>query len=142
MPVLKKTAASAPLGSVRVTWAGSVAVDVWSPKPGGITFDETGNPTCYSNNSTNYGVSKVSNLMLATEFARRYPVKENKIITNAWNPGNLQTELQRHSSKLLLLAMTWMLYPPVYGAYTELFAGWSEEAGRESNHGKYIWPWG
>lgn len=26
--------------------------------------------------------------------------------------------------------------------YTELFAGWSEEAGRKENAGKYVVPWG
>ena len=34
------------------------------------------------------------------------------------------------------------MYPPVYGAYTELFAGWGEEAGREERKGAYIGPWG
>jgi hypothetical protein len=30
----------------------------------------------------------------------------------------------------------------VYGAYTELFAGWSEEAGKPEKNGAYIIPWG
>lgn len=127
---------------MRVTWAGSVAIEVFSPKPGGVTFDESGNPTCYSSTSTNYGVSKAANLMLATEFAKRFPVNETNIVTNAWNPGNLQSELQRHTPRVQMMATSWMLYPTVYGAYTELYAGWSEEAGKKENSGKYIWPWG
>ena len=35
-----------------------------------------------------------------------------------------------------------LCYPPVYGAYTELYAGWSEQAGREEGKGAYIVPWG
>ena len=80
--------------------------------------------------------------MLASEFARNHPFHDNKIITNAWNPGNLKSDLQRHASKVRLMATSWMLFPSVNGAYTELFAGWSEDAGRVENHGKYIWPWG
>jgi retinol dehydrogenase-12 len=33
-------------------------------------------------------------------------------------------------------------YPVQNGAYTELFAGWGEEAGRSENGGKFISPWG
>jgi retinol dehydrogenase-12 len=39
-------------------------------------------------------------------------------------------------------AMPFLVYKPVFGAYTELFAGWSEEAGKPENDAKYIVPWG
>lgn len=144
LPTMEKTAASAPTASVRVAWAGSFAVDALSPS-GGITFDGQGeeganvrsHPT---NQETNYGMSKVGNLYLATEFARRYP--QSPVIHTAFNPGNLKTSLQRHSAMLdSWIIEKLILYPAVYGAYTELFAGWSEEVTPQKN-GAYVWPWG
>lgn len=34
-----------------------------------------------------------------------------------------------------------MLYPPKFGAYTELYAGWSPDITLKTN-GSYIVPWG
>lgn len=141
-PLILRTASESPTGTTRVTWAGSIVTDVLAPKPDGITFDSTDTPVIYRNNAINYSVSKVANLMLASEFAKRFPFSESKIITNAWNPGNLHSEIHRHNSKMLLMLMSWMMYPTVYGAYTELWAGWSMESGKEENNATYIWPWG
>lgn len=43
------------------------------------------------------------------------------------NPGNLKTDLQRHLSAIQSFIIGFMVYPPVFGAYTELFAGLSPE---------------
>jgi retinol dehydrogenase-12 len=43
------------------------------------------------------------------------------------NPGNLSSELQRHGGMVWQFAKL-MFYPPVNGAYTELFAGLAPEA--------------
>lgn len=142
MPLLLKTAATSTPGSVRVTWAGSVGVDVWSPKPGGVLFDDkTGGPI-WADLNTSYGMSKVANVMLSSELAKRFPFRESRLITNSWNPGNLKSELQRHTGMFTYLSLYWLLFPVVNGAHTELFAGWSEDAGKEENNAKYIWPWG
>ncbi|KAF1349820.1 hypothetical protein BDV97DRAFT_389916 [Delphinella strobiligena] len=141
-PLILRTASESPNGTTRVTWAGSMVVDVLAPKPDGITFDSTDTPIVHRNNAINYSVSKVANLMLASEFAKRFPFNESNIITNAWNPGNLHSEIHRHNSKILLLFLSWMMYPTTNGAYTELWAGWSMEAGKEENNARYIWPWG
>ena len=66
-PILEKTAASAPANSVRVAWAGSLAIDFGSP-PGGVRFDEKGKVKIESNPPTNYGASKAGNLFLAQKF--------------------------------------------------------------------------
>jgi len=39
------------------------------------------------------------------------------------------------------MILKWMLYEPIYGAYTELFAGLSPEV-KEENSGCFIQPWG
>lgn len=137
-PILTKTAASSPPGSTRVTWAGSLAVDIVSPKPGGITFaSENAGPKTLGRNG-DYGQSKAGNLLLANESAKKWGT-ESGVLHLAWNPGNLKTELQRHAAGASL--MNWMLHPAVFGAYTELYAGWSEDLGM-SDAGKFIVPWG
>jgi len=143
LPVLTKTASNSPPGSVRVLWAASSAVDVLSPKGGlAIHNSSTGEPKSKQSQGANYGQSKVGNLFLAHEFACRYPVKESNMIANSWNPGNLKTELQRHVPAVGRMVLGSMLFHPRFGAYTELWAGWSEEAGKAENNGRFIWPWG
>lgn len=44
LPILMKTAAYSPVGSVRVLWAGSIAVHVNAPTPGGMEVDSNGKP--------------------------------------------------------------------------------------------------
>ncbi|KAK5121599.1 hypothetical protein LTR85_004771 [Meristemomyces frigidus] len=138
-PLLQKTAASSPPGSVRVTWAASLAT-LGSPK-GGVAWDEkTGGAKVHNSRGTDYAQSKACNVLLAKEYQRHYGA--DGIVSNAWNPGNLTSELQRHQTWIESVMTKGLVFPTVYGGYTELFAGWSEEAGREENRGKYVGPWG
>jgi retinol dehydrogenase-12 len=57
------------------------------------------------------------------------------------NPGNLKTELQRHLPWLVVKFFHWISYAPVYGAYTELFSGFSPEITLE-NSGCWVIPFG
>lgn len=140
-PLLKKTASSSPAGSVRVTWAASLAT-LFSPKNGIAWSDSTKTtPKLHGDRVTDYAQSKASNVLLAKEYATRHG-NANGVISNAWNPGNLASELQRHSSAVEKFFIKFLCYPPVYGAYTELSAGWGEEAGRKENAGGYVVPWG
>ena len=144
-PLLQRTAElpDTPAGSVRVTWAASIAVDMYSARGGGMDFNKEGNYVAdQKDQRLNYGASKVGNVFLASEFARRYAPTKGAMISNSWNPGNLRTELQRHTPSWILVFAGWMMHPPVFGGYTELFAGWGEEAGRKEKNGAYIAPWG
>jgi hypothetical protein len=38
--------------------------------------------------------------------------------------------------------MSLFLWPPRYGAYTELYAGLSPDLTIEKHSGAFIWPWG
>lgn len=137
LPALKKTASTAPAGTVRVTWAGSL-ID-FSPE-GGVQFDEkTGQPKLHGSQQTNYVQTKAANAFLASEFARRYG--KDGIISVGWNPGNLKTELGRHMSFIAKLLVQPLLYEPKFGAYTMLYAGWSSDID-ESLNGAYVWPFG
>ena len=95
-PVLRQTAATAPANTVRVAWAGSVAIDVYSPN-GGVEFDEQGNVK-YRNQKSAYGVSKAGNLFLASEFGKR--TRGEGIVSVVFNPGNLRTALQSNMSTI------------------------------------------
>jgi retinol dehydrogenase-12 len=138
LPIIEKTAASSPAGSVRVTFAGSLAVDLMSPT-GGVTWTND-QPTVHASQQTNYGQSKAGNALLASALRRR--VEKSRVVANAWNPGNLKSELQRHMPSAQAMLVNMIVYPVKNGAYTELFAGWGDEPGRPENAGAFIIPWG
>ncbi|KUI62037.1 hypothetical protein VP1G_09163 [Cytospora mali] len=139
LPILTKTASSSPTATVRVAWAASVAVNIAAPKPHGVILDDDGRPKDQGV-KFNYGQTKVGNVFLAREFAKTTP--QTGVVHAAFNPGNLRTELQRHwtgpenwiSDKILA-------YPPILGAYTELWTILSPELTPEKS-GAYVYPWG
>jgi NAD(P)-dependent dehydrogenase (short-subunit alcohol dehydrogenase family) len=138
LPILQKTAAEAPKDSVRVTWAASLAA--WYAPRDGVAFDsKTLAPEIGRIKAINYGQSKAGNILLASEFAKRYG--NDGIVSVSWNPGNLSTELQRHTSVFVTTPMKLMLHPAKFGAYTELWAACSPDVNKKVN-GTFIAPWG
>jgi len=140
-PILSRTAASSPTAAVRVAWAGSVGVDVASPGSGGMQLNADGEPNVQGiRNELQYGQTKVGNYFLCKELSRSTP--ENKIVHACFNPGNLRTDLQRYMPGLSAKILDFMLlYPPVFGGYTELWAAVSPEITPDKS-GAYVWPWG
>ncbi|KAL2831124.1 NAD(P)-binding protein [Aspergillus cavernicola] len=138
LPLLKNTATSSPSGSVRVVWVASIiAVSV---AKGGIIFDEqTGAPKVLRDPMENYMESKVGNVFLANEMAKR--AGKDGILNLSVHPGLMRTELQRHRSPIMGAFMGLVFKPPRYGAYTELFAALSPQVTSKRN-GSYIIPWG
>ncbi|KAJ5577230.1 short-chain dehydrogenase [Penicillium sp. DV-2018c] len=141
-PILKRTAEIAPLNSVRVCWASSILSGL-SPQ-GGVNFDDSGAPIL-SNAYDSYFVSKAANNLLAAEFGKRY--KSSKVLSVAFNPGNLNTDLTQHMMLPYLesierILQRCILWPSRYRAYTELYAGLSPELTIEHHSGAFIWPWG
>ncbi|KAF1808682.1 short-chain dehydrogenase [Eremomyces bilateralis CBS 781.70] len=142
LPLLQRTAATAPRHSVRVTWAASIVIE--QAPTGGIAWNAaTGGPTVLGGLNgvrRNYAQSKAGNVMLATEFARRYG--KDGIVSVSWNPGNLASELMRDVPSVARWLARWVFLHPVrLGAFTELFAGWSPEIG-EGRNGAHVIPWG
>ena len=140
MPILTRTAASSPTDSVRVLWAASVGIQIFAPDKG-VAFDErTGAPKIFSDQRTNYGQTKVGNVLLAVKTAELYASKG--VVSVSFNPGNLKTELMRHTDSFLMrMSAKAMLYPAIFGAYTELYSGWSEEI-TAAKRISYVVPWG
>lgn len=135
-PVLVSTAKTVAPGSVRVVWVSSSAVHR-SP-PGGIDFSNLD----YKKEVgkwEKYGISKAGLYYYGTQYARLH--KDDGITSVSLHPGNLKTDLQRHVPKLEMLVIDMMVYPPINGAYTELFAGLSPDVTLEKS-GAWLMPWG
>ncbi|KAL7892325.1 short-chain dehydrogenase [Trichoderma sp. SZMC 28014] len=136
-PLLVSTAKTAAPDSVRVVWVSSSTTDR-SP-PGGIDFDNLDYEKKDPGKWAKYGISKAGLYYYATQYAKLY--KPDGIISVSLHPGNLKTELQRHVSAVQMVVINMMVYPPVNGAYTELFAGLSPDVTLEKS-GAWIQPWG
>ncbi|KAF5020063.1 hypothetical protein F66182_7905 [Fusarium sp. NRRL 66182] len=136
-PLLQSTAKSAPKDSVRVIWVSSSAADVMSPvggfEPDNLDYHQP------RNIMHKYAVSKAGNFYHNTEFARNY--KKDGIVSVSLNPGNLSSELDRTTSWWLYYPRVFTTYPPINGAYTELFAAFTPEITIEKS-GIWVVPWG
>jgi retinol dehydrogenase-12 len=123
-PLLVETAKKEPSGTVRVVWVSSV-IELGSPKPGGVPLDNLD----YHDEKSGvfrYAVSKAGNYLLAVEYAKRH--KDDGIISVPLNPGNLDSDLTRDLGSVTRFFFRLFLgYPPINGAYTELFAGLSPQ---------------
>ncbi|KAF2442378.1 NAD(P)-binding protein [Karstenula rhodostoma CBS 690.94] len=139
--VLERTAGEKDGGEVRVCWAGSIGVELAAPR-GNVVFEAREGGEVIQEGLDKmgmYGMSKCANVMLGVEGARRDAADD--IVHVSFNPGNLYSELQRHASWFEYFALKAILYPTKFGAYTELFAGWSPEITKAMN-GCYVVPWG
>jgi retinol dehydrogenase-12 len=128
-PILVATAKQETPGAVRVVWVSSTAAEVLSHKPGGVPLDNLDyhNPRPALNL---YGNSKAGNYLHATEFAKRH--RTDGIVSVALHPGNLDSDLYRDQGAVSsFLLRHSILYAPVFGAYTELFAGLSHQVSME-----------
>ncbi|OAF99003.1 NAD(P)-binding protein [Paraphaeosphaeria sporulosa] len=142
-PILARTASKKESGEVRVCWAGSIGIELAAPK-GSVLFEEARDGSGERvkeglDKMETYGMTKCANVILGVEGARRDAA--DGIVHVSFNPGNLYSELQRHASWLEFFALKAILYPTKFGAYTELFAGWSPEI-TSANNGCYVVPWG
>ena len=121
-PILVATAKSESPNTVRVVWVSSSAMEIYAHQSIAIQQDNLDyhidKPVHYK-----YGISKTGNYLHAVEFARRY--KAEGVVSIPLNPGNLTSDLYREQSLWLTLLSKLVGYPPVFGAYTELFAGLS-----------------
>ncbi|KAI1108111.1 hypothetical protein F5Y14DRAFT_437401 [Nemania sp. NC0429] len=128
-------ASSAP-GSVRVVWVSSNAAEAFSTN----NFVQTVERAESLSAKDKYFGSKLGNYLHAAEYATRH--RADGVVSVSLNPGALDSELWRTQFSLVRSLMrATLLHPPVYGAYTCLFAAFSSEVTLE-NSGTYIAPWG
>lgn len=121
-PTLASTASSEPAGTVRVVWVSSMGTEAVGEKGRGISEDYLSYwPSLMP--LERYGISKAGAWLHGAEFARRHA--GDGIVSVPCNPGHLRSDLYRESGWLFKAAISPVLYPPVFGAYTELFCGLS-----------------
>lgn len=146
-PTIQRTAADPHgiAGATRVLWASSLA-HIGCPR-GGVGFDASGEVKVHHDRYTDYAQSKAANILLAREYQARYgtvmstSAEKRRIVSVPFHPGALKTELLRHQTWYEDVFAALFCRPAVYGAYTELWAGWSEDVGKKENEGKYVVPW-
>ncbi|KAJ7267280.1 NAD(P)-binding protein [Mycena rebaudengoi] len=86
-----------------------------------------------------YAQSKWAIAVFAMELARRYG--DQGIVSTAVNPGNLDTDISRHShGAMAFLTNTLLVYPVEWGCIAQLWVGTSAEG--TLLNGKYVGPWG
>lgn len=124
-PIMIETAKKESLDTIRAVWVSSMGAELLSPKPGGIPMDNLDYHVGQSP-SYKYGVTKAGNYLHATEYARRH--EKDGIVSVAVHPGMLNSDIGQYMSTITNWILKWLfLYPPIFGAYTELFAGLSLE---------------
>ena len=122
-PTLVATAKSEPPNTVRVVWVSSLGLEMIGEKSYGISLNY---PQYWPalKPLERYGISKAGNWLHGVEFAKRY--QADGVVSVPCNPGHLRSDLYRDSGTLLKTFLnTFVTYPPVNGAYTEVFAGLS-----------------
>ncbi|KFZ03052.1 hypothetical protein V502_11281 [Pseudogymnoascus sp. VKM F-4520 (FW-2644)] len=140
-PIISRTATAPgtqPL-SVRIVWV--VSMLQGGTLPGAMQFDKDGAPVILEKPFMgNYLQSKAGSAWLADEFAKRLGSKG--VLSISIHPGLMKTELQRNWGFFTSVAMSLVFRsPPVFGAYSELYAGFSPEIKAEHNGG-HMMAWG
>ncbi|GAW19585.1 hypothetical protein ANO14919_090730 [Xylariales sp. No.14919] len=141
LPQLRAAAAAASpsaAGQTRVIWTASGLMDNGSP-PNGVDFSALDQGI--KDRVTNYGASKAGAFFLGREFARRHG--GDGILSVTLNPGNLRAGSFNGTAWPIVFVLNslGMLHDPVFGGYTELYAGLSPDLKIEHN-GTYVIPWG
>lgn len=138
LPVLVRTAKSAPKDSVRVVFASSGIIDIAGP-PGGLSLAEITAGGHTKDIAHNYSASKAGDWFLASELDRR--MRGSGIVSIAQSPGTLKTKGWDDVHWAMKFLMRPVMYEPKLGAYTELWAGLSGQVTAEDG-GRFAIPWG
>ncbi|QPG76596.1 hypothetical protein FOA43_003988 [Brettanomyces nanus] len=139
--IIIKTAKSEPPNSVRILWVSSMG-HYLAPHGGinwkDINFEHEKKPWINL-----YGQSKALDIYLSYLWAKKHP--GTGVVSISCHPGVLDTQLVRYhpigAIGRAVMAVVNPIYPPEYGAYTELFAVLSPTI-TTKNDGNYVNPWG
>lgn len=134
-PAVIKTAHSSAPGSVRIVWVSSSAVII-SNVPGGINFDDMSYKESQPSALQLYSQSKIGNAYQAYLWSKNHP--DSGVVSVSVDPGNLKSNIGRHTPKTMTRAFEYLLYPSKYGAYTELAALLAPGV----EDGDHLIPWG
>lgn len=134
LSALTARASDAAPASVRIIWTASFSVDGETPK-GGFKMEDVKKP---KGRDAIYAITKTGNWFLASELGKE--LAPRGILNLAQSPGNMNTPLLKDLEWWRSWARL-LLHPPKLGAYTELYAGLSDDFGME-DVGGFVIPWG
>ena len=121
IPTLVATAKTEPPSSVRVVWVSSLGTEMVGEEHYGLSLDYLKYWPALKP-LERYGISKAGNWLHGVEFAKRY--QADGVVSIPCNLGHLCSDLYRDGGTIFKAVLnTLVTYPPVNGAYTELFAG-------------------
>lgn len=125
-PALISTARSEPAGSVRIIWVSSLGTEMVGEKSIGLSVNDL---EAHAKRAPmdRYGLSKTGNWLHAVDCARR--LHTEGVVSIPINPGNLRTELARQHPVFIQRILALLVYPPLYGACTQLYAAMSSDIG-------------
>ena len=122
-PTLVATAKTERPNTIRVVWVSSMGTEMVGEKSHGMSLDYLKYWPSISP-LERYGLSKAGNWLHGVEYAKRH--QADGVVSISCNPGHLQTDLYRDGGRLFKAALSALaLFPPINGAYTEIFAGLS-----------------
>ena len=136
LPILRSTAETTPIASVRVIWTASIVVDAFALETG-IELAELFQKD--ADEFHNYLNTKVGNWFLADSLASQ--IGGYGILSLVQNPGNIKTNIMRHSRPFFRFVLGPFLHAPRFGAYTGVWSAFSCDLTIDDG-GKYILPWG
>ncbi|KAF2805333.1 short-chain dehydrogenase [Mytilinidion resinicola] len=142
-PILRRTAiaegaAKKPFKAVRVVFVGSLLTSFGKPR-GGVTLTEDGVPSDEYKGMDRYMQTKFGDVFLGAGFAKA--LGDDGILSVSLHPGLMKTELQRNMPAVASMAIGVVFKSAKYGAYTELYAGFSPKLTGADN-GEFFIPWG
>ncbi|OKL64712.1 hypothetical protein UA08_00525 [Talaromyces atroroseus] len=141
-PILIQTAQaeqSYASNSVRVVWVCSAGTEMGAEKSVGLHMDNLDYHIA-KDGMYKYAISKVGDYLYGVEYAKRH--RKDGIVSVPLNPGNLASDLYRDQTNWLFRMFLMLITHPVkLGAYTELYAGVSEDVTIEKS-GSWLIPWG
>ena len=138
LPVLRQTADLQPKASVRVVFTSSGIIDMVGPA-GGVSLAELAPGKHSGDKNRNYSASKAGNWLLASEFDKR--TRGAGVVCVAQSPGTLKTKGWDGASLATKILMRPFMHEAKMGAYTELWAGLSQDVKLEDG-GRFAVPWG
>ncbi|KFA64338.1 hypothetical protein S40285_02902 [Stachybotrys chlorohalonatus IBT 40285] len=135
-PLIQATAKTAPSGESRIVWVSSSMADFQAPN-GGVELDNL-NYKSPRSEWVRYGISKAALMLYAAEAHRR--LAADNITNVVLDPGVVKSDLLRDAPSWFQGFARMQRHDTIYGAYTELFAGFSADIkGKEY---PYVIPWG
>lgn len=135
-PCVIRAAQNSPPGSVRIVWVASSSASLIPGVEGSFKITSSNTDGEKKPAHVLYAQSKTGNAYEAYLWSKFHP--DSGVASVSMDPGNLSTNITRHSGGLVHRFKDYVFYPAKFGAYTELAALLSPTI----KDGDHLVPWG